>query len=125
MSRARPAIVPATPALVEAWYGKPAPWTLRGFAAVQDGRPLGLAGVYWIGGTPVGFSEWQPDLDRKTIARAVRLVMGLIDGLGVPVFATAKSEQSARLLARLGFLPTGREALGGPLLVRPGGAPWR
>jgi hypothetical protein len=113
----RPELIPATPALVEAWYGKPAPYTLRGFVAVQDRRPVAVAGIYWIAGMPVAFSEWRPEVDRKTLARGIRLVVGLLDSMKVPVFAVCNGRSDA-LLAKLGFRPTGESALGGPLLMR-------
>lgn len=110
-------IVAATTALAEAWQGRPPAYSLKGWVALRDGKPLGMAGVYWIDGTPIAFSEWRDDLDRRTRVRAVRLVMGLIRGIRMPVYAVC-GEHSGALLARLGFVPTGRDAMGGPLLVR-------
>lgn len=110
---------PATPELVEAWYGKPSPFTLRGWVGVdQDGRAMGICGVYWIDKTTVAFSEWRPEVDRRTLARGVRLVERMLaEKVKGPVFAVP-NETSEKLLARLGFVQTGDHALGGPLMVR-------
>lgn len=111
---------PATPGLIQAWYGGPAPWTLRGMVGISDGRPVGIFGIYWIADCPVGFSEWLPEVDNKSKARGFRLAEAMLDAHPTAVFAVPNPNQptAPAILARLGFVPTGDEIMGGPLLVR-------
>lgn len=113
--------VPATHELVAAWYGRPAPFSLRGYAGVaEDGRVMGLCGIYSVGPDPVAFSEWRPEVDRRTLARGVRLIERMLKAFPIPVYAVPSDKQptSVALLKRLGFRETGDMALGGPLMVR-------
>lgn len=113
--------VPATPELVAAWYGRPSPFSLRGYAGVaEDGRVMGLCGIYMVGPDAVAFSEWRQEVDRRTLARGVRLIERMLKAFPIPVYAVPSETQptSVALLERLGFKPTGEQALGGPLMVR-------
>jgi hypothetical protein len=111
-------IVPATAALAAAWFGGPPPFTMRGCVAVKDGRPVAIFGVYWIEGTPIAFSEWLPELGVRAIARCFREGEKVLQSVPGTMYAVPQPDQAPTLLARLGFVPTGDEALGGPLLVR-------
>jgi hypothetical protein len=116
--------VPATHELVAAWYGRPAPFSLRGYAGVaEDGRVMGLCGIYSVGPDPVAFSEWRPEVDKRTLARGVRLIERMLKAFPIPVYAVPSDKQptSVALLKRLGFVETGDQALGGPLMIRVGG----
>lgn len=115
--------MPATAELAERWYGRTPPFTFRGWFARKDDELLGCAGVYWVDGAAIAFSEWRPArLDLRVAARAVRLVLGLVESLRTPVYAVCGTEDG-RLLRKLGWKDTGDEALGGPLMIRqPGGA---
>lgn len=114
-------IVPATPQLAEAFYGRPAPHSFRGWAAVRDGRPMGIAGIYIADGELVVFSDFAEGLDRRTMVRGVHIIRQMLDEVRAPVVALQDpgSPSSPALLARLGFRPTGRERNGLLVLVRP------
>lgn len=96
-------IVPATPELVEAFFGKPPAFTFRGHAAVIDGEVLGLGGISYVGGRPVAFSDWKPELGRKDRARCFRFLERRLAEHKGRIFAICIGEQSRRLLERLGF----------------------
>ena len=107
---------PATPALVEEYYGGPAPWTMKAHVALRDGRVVGIGGVHYGGGVPTAFSEAKEPLSKKDAARCARFMERFLAGFRVPVFAECTG--SRRLLERLGFQATGIEEAGGPLMVR-------
>jgi hypothetical protein len=111
-------IVPATAALAAAWFGGPPPFTMRGCVAVKGDRPVAIFGVYWIEGTAIAFSEWLPELGARAIARCFREGEKVLQSVPGTMYAVPQPDQAPTLLARLGFVPTGDEALGGPLLVR-------
>lgn len=114
--------VDATPALVEAYYGKPAPFTFRGHVALLDGKPVGVGGVYYDDGNPVAFSDMGEEMRarKRDIVRAIRLLKRQFDASKAALYAVASREEatSQSLLARLGFQPTGRMTEHGPLMVR-------
>lgn len=112
------AIVPATAKLALAWYGGQPPYTMRGLVAVEGEQPVAIFGVYWIDGIAVAFSEWKPDLDHRTIVRCFRRGEALLRSIGGTIYAACDKDPAPALLGRLGFVPTGDEALGGTLLVR-------
>lgn len=104
-------IVPATQELADAYYRR-VPHTFRGWAAVEDGRPLGFAGLYREGAHLVAFSDYAPEFrerpgHRKVMARGVRLVEKMMDEARRPVFAEANGHERTApgLLRRLGFAP--------------------
>ncbi len=114
--------VEATPALVTAYYGKPAPFTFRGHVAVLDGKPVGVGGVYYDRGNPVAFSDMGEEMRgrKRDIVRAIRLLKQQFDASKASLLAIANRDEatSQNLLMRLGFQPTGRETEHGPVMVR-------
>lgn len=111
-------IVPATAELAEAWYGGPPPFTMRGCVALEGDRPVAIFGVYWIEGMPFAFSEWVPELGVRARARCFREGEKVLRSVPGTLYAVPHPGQAPTLVARLGFVETGEEALGGPLLVR-------
>lgn len=110
---------PATALTVLAYYGGPAPFSLKGYVAMLDGQPVGIGGVYWLAGKPVAFSECKPEMETrlKDKARAVRLLKKNIKAYKMPVLAIATEPTSVPLLTKLGFTLTGTEAPGGPVMM--------
>jgi len=119
----KPEIVPATPEIVEAYYGKRPARTFRGYAALLDGKPVGLAGIYDDGGYRTVFGDIAPELRpyRKTLARGVQIVRDLMAEQKAPIYAVESPDEptAPALLAKLGFVPTGREVDDGKIMVRP------
>lgn len=111
---------PATPTLVEEYYGGPAPWTMKAHVAMKDGRVVGIGGVHYAGGVPTAFSEAKEPLSKKDAARCARFMERFLDGFRVPVFAVPSPDlpTSVGLLTRLGFRPTGEAAERGQLMMR-------
>ena len=112
----------ATAADALAYYGKPAPFSFRGYVAELGDEVIGIGGVYYQDGTPIAFSEMRPAMrtHRKAIAKACRMLMQFLNQIGGPVYAVAcPTEPTApRLLAKLGFKPTGLFGPMGETLVR-------
>lgn len=121
----RPEIVPATPELTEAYFGRKSDKTFRGWVGVLDGKPVGLCGIYNDGGYPVVFGDIAPELRpyRKTIVEGIRRVRRMMDESRLPVMAVMSREEptAPALLAKLGFVPTGREIDDGPVFERKPG----
>ena len=115
-------IVPATQVLAEEyWAGRPG-YSFRGYVAVLDGAPIGAAGIFRALGKMWAFSEMAPAMRpfKKTRVRAVQKLVLLLDSMPCSVYATSdpKEETSPKLLARLGFTPTGEYLDGNEILVR-------
>ena len=107
-----PEIVPATPELLERFYGAKPPRTQRAIAVVEDGEVLAIGGIYTIEANLVMFSEMRPEVRtsswyRRTLVRAVRQIMGFASTRNIPVLALAdpEIEGSEALLKHFGFEP--------------------
>jgi hypothetical protein len=91
----------------EAVYGYPPSRTLKGFCAELDGRPIGVAGIYYLPDHVVAFCNVTPDCGRYKAAMAsgYRKFKELLDGLAIPVVAIADPSipSSENLLMRCGF----------------------
>ncbi|MBU6407975.1 MAG: hypothetical protein KGS44_12735 [Alphaproteobacteria bacterium] len=102
-------IVPATPDLVRSYYGKEAPWTFRGYVALDGDKPVGLAGVYREGVHLIAFFDAGPTLraSKRVAVEGRRLLRKLMDEAGRPVFAkmNASEPTAPALLRRAGFVP--------------------
>lgn len=114
---------PATRADALSYYGREPEATFRGYVAEQDGKVVGIGGVYYDLGVPVIFTEMRPEMERakKACARATRLMIEYADSLLSPVvYAVADVDYPTApyLLAKLGFVPTGRMTERGELLAR-------
>lgn len=107
---------------VEAFYGKPPVVRMRGFVATAEGHPVMLGGILYHQGTMVLFSELKPEARKckKAIAKGIRILMGFIEGLTVPIYAFANPDEPTApyLLCKLGFKPTGVLTPQGEYLVR-------
>lgn len=100
-----PEIVPATPELMERFYGKPQAVTVRALAAVLDGEPLCIAGTFTQGGVTVVFANVRPEMRKrfkKTGLRLARRVMQMAQGR-VVAMPDGNVEAAARFLEHLGF----------------------
>lgn len=102
-------IVPATPALVEAFFGCPPPYTFRGHAALIGDRVVGLGGVSFVNGMPVAFTDMKDELRSriKDRARCFRFLEAEFKRHTGRLFAVCSPDEptAARILARLGFKP--------------------
>lgn len=100
-----PEIVPATPELMERFYGTPQQITVRALAAVLDGEPLCIAGTFTQGGVTVVFANVKPEMRtrfKKTGVRLARRVMETVSGR-VVAMPDGNVEAAARFLEHLGF----------------------
>jgi hypothetical protein len=114
--------VTATQKLAEQYFGGRPPYGFRGYIALLDGEPVGIGGLFMWDGIPVVFTQMKDPMRPfiKARAKAVRLMVGFMDTLKVSVYATADKMEptSDKLLAKLGFVPTGVDTEHGELLVR-------
>ena len=105
-------IMPATAEMIRALH-KELPRTVRAIAAVEDGRVLGIAGLYPQDGYLVLFGAVAPETraemcrHKRTLLRIVWEVLGMALRRRTPVVAMADPdiEGSERLLLHLGFMP--------------------
>lgn len=101
-------IVPATKELAEAYY-RTIPSTFRGYCAVEDGKPLGFAGIHRDGAHLVAFLDAGPELraHKRTMVEGRRLIRKMLDDARRPVFATMDEQEpgAPKLLKRMGFMP--------------------
>jgi hypothetical protein len=89
----------------EAIYGEPLRHSVRGFTAVVDGEPRGMAGVAYVKGQVTAFSRGLPGIPKKWIARGTLMTLRMIRDMDCPVLAIADPEipTAAQFLARVGF----------------------
>ena len=78
-----PILVPVTQEIAERyWEGTP-PYSFRGIAAVLEGEPIGIAGLFRAYGKMWAFSGFKPALRpyRKVRVKAVKKLVSLLDAL--------------------------------------------
>jgi len=99
--------VPATPALLRAFYGDGPRPTLRGYVFMKDGEPIGVAGLKSEQGMQVLFSDTKPDATISAMEkwRCAKMVMAACRTLTKPVFAMVElgDFRSQKWIRSLGF----------------------
>lgn len=104
------------------FYGDYPPARFRGFVIERGQELLAIAGVYYVKGHPVAFSDLSDAIrkHKKLIASGARFMCEFMDAMKTPIFALASQcEPTAPyLLAKLGFKPTGTVTELGEYLVR-------
>lgn len=117
-----PVLVPATLELAEAYYGRKPPHTFQGLVCVDGDRPLGVCGIYRDEGHAFAFSEFSEELrpHKRILVQAVRAMVEMMDAAPAVVFAIENRGEplAPDLLRRVGFVPTGKDAPGGRIMVR-------
>lgn len=100
-------IIPATPELLERFYGKPPVRTVNAVVAVREGEILGIAGVYLDLGRLVLFSELTDELrkHKRVIVKGIGKVKEIVQNTRLPVVSLADCsiKGSDTLLAHMGF----------------------
>lgn len=124
MTTSRVEFTEMTAELVHAFYGGPPPFTMRGYVAMLDGRPVGLGGIHYYDGVPFAFTEMTDELRarRRDKARCFRKLEPLLRQFGGVLYAVACEPTSLPMLKRLGFFDTGAKSndarAAGPVLAR-------
>lgn len=101
-------IVPADDALLQRFYATPPPVKVEAVAAVEDGAPLGVVGVWRAHehGVQVMFSDGLGSLNKRTLSNLCWSAMELAWQSDMPIFAQEDSVEGADVLLRhLGFEP--------------------
>lgn len=103
---------PLTPELARAFYGSQPARTIRGYAAVAEGKPIVLVGVIRDKHRWVLFSDSAPEARgastftaRRLVLQGIKRLQGLLESLNAPVHAAPADEieGACALLERLGF----------------------
>ena len=100
-------VIPATQAHLEAFYGKALSRSVYAIAGIEDGKVIGLAGVYREPYRFVMFSEITPELKRrpKAIIKGFRMLQDVVRRRDIPVHAQPDAAEpgAVRFLEHLGF----------------------
>jgi hypothetical protein len=108
------------------WYeetGQEYPgWSMRAYVAEHEGRLMGLAGVYYQGkgAMPVAFSDVLPEFaasHKKTLVKAARMVMQLVEDRGYQTLALCKTEGGRKFCEKLGFTAAREVAGEGSVMI--------
>lgn len=97
----------ATAEDIASFYGERPKRSMRAFVGILDGKPVGLAGVYYHQGQVVAFSETKPEMAglRHAIGRGALAVVALLRRMNIPVLAVAQNDipGATAFLERCGF----------------------
>lgn len=101
-------IRPATPELMQRFYGAMPKKTSEAIVAVRGERVLGVAGVYREIGASIAFSELTDELkaDKRALVQGARALTLMLERGGRDVYAMKGDAQGADVLLRhIGFEP--------------------
>lgn len=97
-------IRPANQKDIEEYYGGKPVYSMKGIVVLEDGKPIGVGGIFWYEGKRVMFSEMKVEAAKykRAIIRAAKDVIKQFDGK--VVYAIAENcTTSPRFLKHLGF----------------------
>lgn len=106
----RPVCRPATPADLEAFYGRKMDRTMRAWVLELDGRIIAVGGLAYHRGRPWDlFSDITPELKAHPIAalKAAKAVLAGMRHLPAVALADCNLPNSERVLKMLGLEPIG------------------
>ena len=106
----------AIPEDVKEFYGKNSVFSFKGYTGVQDGKVVGVVGIYYIQGVAVVFSEIKEGISKKLVVMGIRKIVEDMNDLTYPVYAVTR--ESEKLLIRVGFKPTGVSGPCGKVYIR-------
>lgn len=104
-------IEPATPALLERFYGHAPKRTSQAIVAIDVDRVIGVAGLYRDGAHMVAFTELTAiRADKRALVRGYRALLPMLKAAGMPVYALcdAAVKGSEILLLHYKFRPIGQ-----------------
>lgn len=101
-------VIEGNSALLTTYYGHPPKQTMRALVAVEDGRPIGVAGIKIEGGKSVLFSDFSDELRehsgfKRAIIKGYRRLLQLFPDTTIYSKADPDIEGACDLLAHLGF----------------------
>lgn len=106
MTKSEFVIRPATPADVEAWYGKPQRRSFRGIVGTVDDEVVAIGGVYREQGFVVGIAGLKPSVRhrKKDAVRFAREGLKILQDYRIVVaFADSNEPTADGLIKHLGF----------------------
>ena len=117
-----PVIRIATPEDLADFYGEIPRFTHRAYAAVLDGKTIGIAGLIYQrpGAPPYFFADMKEEGRRfpKTLIRGAQTMLAAFGRPGIPAIADPDERCSAKLLRHLGFVSAGPSAQGEVFVYR-------
>ena len=100
-------VIPATKQHLESFYGRSLPRSIYAIVGIEDGKVIGLAGLYREPYRFVMFSEITPELKRhpKAIIKGFRMLQEIARKWEIPVHAQPDSSEpgATKFLEHLGF----------------------
>jgi len=106
-------IIPATAKLIEDYYGKQIPQSVRAYVAIADDQVLGIAGFYVTATRLIMFSELKDELkcNKRIIIRGMRKMRQIAREMKLPIHAVAQKElpTAPSFLEHFGFVKIGQE----------------
>lgn len=101
--------VPATPELLERFYGARPPMTVRAVVAMQDDEMVSVFGVFRVKQSWVGFWDYPkttvPAKHKRALVRGYRMVLDMVKSSRMPVYAYADPaiQKSEDMLRHMGM----------------------
>lgn len=122
MKKSKITIEPATKARAKEFYGEQCAKSFKGYAALLNGKVVGIGGLSFENETMMLFSDIKEELRpfKEDIWKAIGLLGELVKKANYPVIAVASNKEKAseRLLIKLGFASSGHSTPEGKIFRR-------
>ena len=111
MKKSKIIIEPATMEYAKEFYGDQYTKSFKGYAALLDGKVVGIGGISFEGKARALFSDMKKEMRpfKRDIVKGVRILGEMVKNARYPIFAVADNKEPAseKLLTKLGFVPNG------------------
>lgn len=122
MKKSKIIIEPATIEHAKEFYGDQHTKSFKGYAALLDGKVVGIGGLSFENETMMLFSDIKDEIRpfKDDIWKGIDILDGMIKKTNYPIVAIASSKEknSEMLLTKLGFNPTGNSTPDGKIFWR-------
>jgi hypothetical protein len=111
MRKSRITFKPATMAHAREFYGDQYTKSFKGYAALLDGKVVGIAGISFEDETMVLFSDMKKEMRpfKRDIVRAIWVLGDMVENARYPIVAVVDKKEPAaeKILTKLGFTHSG------------------
>jgi len=111
MRKSKITIKPATMAYAKEFYGDQYTKSFKGHVALLNGKVVGVGGLSFENETMMLFSDMKEEMRpfKRDIVMGIHILNEMVEKTNCPIVAVAskKEKMSERLLAKLGFNPSG------------------